>query len=250
MKYYYIDEYVFRDRNIFNTSRLNVDVENNEFDFYSQSFWDCTKPIQLIIQAQEGETFFVFDKYKEFSSNNTYSIGMIPEIKTVFEQFNMPEHRWYEAEVGYDLNYIKKMERFSLIRYNNIDINEKRPYWVLQITDTKCEEWKLSNMKFNIVEFQNKKLILEEFNGTIRTTKEYYDLNREVYLESKKTDITKYIHPSTYAYQKNYDILWAGIHIVFNEKVKEALEATHIITAENGLEFVEFTDYEIEMLGE
>jgi hypothetical protein len=65
-----------------------------------------------------------------------------------------------------------------------------------------------------------------------------------------ETDTDQYLDSTVYKYRKNYDILWGGTKIVFNEKVKLALEATGIICSTNGLEFAEFTEYEIEMLGE
>lgn len=55
---------------------------------------------------------------------------------------------------------------------------------------------------------------------------------------------------SRYHYPKNYDILWGGRNIIFNEYVKQALEEINLIVKENKLEIVEFTNYEIQMLGE
>lgn len=177
---------------------------------------------------------------------DTYILAMTPEFKAVFEQFNIPEHRWYEAEAGYDLEFIQNMKRFFYIEYD-VDINVKRPYWVLQFLDRKIEELAFEKIDFKLMDYDTFKPV----DNAIYIKKGEIT-NYQQYKEARKKEVEKkncFIKPIVYSYAKNYDILWGGINIVFNERVKEALEATNIITAENGLEFVEFTDYEIEMLG-
>ncbi len=171
---------------------------------------------------------------------------MTYELKSVLEQFNMPEHKWYKAEASYDLKLINRMKKIFNTEYD-IDLNEKRGYWVLQILDKKIEE-----LAFELIDFQ-----LNDYDTFTFKSRKYLGVGAiktyEDYRQVRKTEIqanNSYPEPSVYKYQKNYDILCGGVHIVFNEKVKKALEATNIITTENGLEFVEFTDYEIEMLGE
>jgi hypothetical protein len=81
--------------------------------------------------------------------------------------------------------------------------------------------------------------------GAITTFEDFIKIRK-----SERSTNNRVPEPVTYKYRKNYDILWGGTKIVFNEKVKTALEATGIICATNGLEFAEFTEYQIEMLGE
>jgi hypothetical protein len=135
-----------------------------------------------------------------------------------------------------------------VIEYD-INLTEKREYWILQILDRKRDELEFSEMNFNIVNFRNRNLVLRALNTKIASLEEYNRLGKEIYLQTKRNDIIEDIDSPKYIYRKNYDILWGGTHIVFNEKVKVSLQATNIITADNGLEFAEFTDYEIEMLG-
>ena len=58
----------------------------------------------------------------------------------------------------------------------------------------------------------------------------------------------KYDKNTRYSVRIIIIIFCTGTKIVFNEKVKVALEQTGLITEANGLEFVEFTEYKIEML--
>lgn len=167
----------------------------------------------------------------------------------VMSQFNIPNHRWYQAIAKYDLDFINDMKNYFNIEYH-INPNEKRDYWILQILNKRREELVFDQMEFNVVNFRDRKSVLRPFDAKINSMEEFNRLGKEIYLKTKRNDIIEDIDSPVYVYRKNYDILWGGTQIVFNEKVKAALEATHIITPQNGLEFVEFTEYKIEMLGE
>ena len=250
MKYYYITENFPDNSENFGSSKLGVSASNIGLSFdrnvFRKTFWEYPKNIRLDAYASDGTRILKFLNYVQEAM---YILLMIPKIKTVFEQFSMPVHKWHQAEAGYNLKYIHNMKRFHNIEFD-ININEKRDYWVLQLLDKSREELAFEEMDFNIVDFRNRKSILRSFDTKISTFEEFNDIGREIYLATKKNEIIEDIDSPKYTYHKSYDILWAGTKVVFNDKVKTALEATNIITPENGLQFAEFTDYEIEMLGE
>jgi hypothetical protein len=61
----------------------------------------------------------------------------------------MPEHRWYEAEAGYNKGFVDEMKKYFRIDYD-IDINEKRDYWILQILSLRREELAVDLMDFHL----------------------------------------------------------------------------------------------------
>lgn len=241
MKYYYIKrDFLLNNRG---TSFLHIQSKSMDLAYDQQGYLDYLEPIPLLVRGGEEEDQLYFPIYEK---SLLYIELMIPELKSVLEQFNMPTHRWYKAQAGYNLDFVDRMKKYFNIDYA-IDINEKRDYWILQLLDRKREE-----LAFDLIDFQ-----LNDYDsftykdggylskGTI-TSYDHYRQIRKIQIQSHNL----YPEPITYIYQNNYDILWGGIDIIFNEKVKQALESTNIITAENGLEFVEFTSYQIEMLGE
>jgi len=231
---------------LFGTSTLGVSEHNNGFVYDKNNFWSHSQPIKVDLYGENETPILKFIKYKYWYD---FICCVTPDLKCVLEQFKLPEHKWYKAQAGYDLEFVSRMKKYFNIDYD-IDINEKRDYWILQILDRRIEELQFSKMRFNVVDFRNRKNVLKPFDAKINSMEEYNRFGKEVYLQSKKSAIIEDIDSSVYIYRENYDILWGGTHIVFNEKVKAALEATNIITSENGLEFAEFTDYRIEMLGE
>jgi len=240
MKYYYIRQPWTHS---LGTSKLAISRSNTGLTLEKDKFWDFSAIVRLDVYAAEQEDKLYFKKYVQ---TDTYTVLLIPELKAVLERFNMPEHRWYQAQAGYNLEFVSRMKKYFNIDYD-IDLNEKREYWILQLLDRKRSE-----LAFDLIEFQLNDYDTFTFKdgnylnkGTINTYQEYKQV-RKAQIQANN----RYPEPSVYIYRKDYDILWAGTHIVFNEKVKSALDATGIITLENGLEFAEFTDYQIQMIGE
>lgn len=241
MKYYYlVHDSIKKSKS---TSFLHINSKTLDLSYDEQGYLDYSEPLSLLVRGEERETCLYFPFYEK---SINYIDLMTYELKSVLEQFNLPEHKWYKAEAGYDLKLINRMKKIFNTEYD-IDLNEKRGYWVLQILDKKIEK-----LAFELIDFQ-----LNDYDTFTFKSRKYLGVGAiktyEDYRQVRKTKIqanNSYPEPSVYKYQKNYDILWGGVHIVFNEKVKKALEATSIITPENGLQFAEFTDYEIEMLGE
>jgi hypothetical protein len=137
------------------------------------------------------------------------------------------------------------MKKYFNIDYD-INLNEKRDYWVLQLLFMdSIKELDYPSISFDLVDFDTQGKVDFIQKGTIKSYDEYVAYTEGEYNKRKcALDIKDFI------YRKNYDILWGGTQVVFNERVKSALEATGIITPENGLEFAEFTEYQIQMLGE
>jgi hypothetical protein len=240
MRYYYL--IANRGKRNRSTSFLRIHSKTADLSYNEQGYLTYSEPIPLLIRGEETESNLYFPF---FENSLTYIDLMVNELKSVFERFNMPSHRWYKAEAGYDLEFIKSRKKFFKIEYD-IDLNEKREYWILQLLKKEVQELDFPSMNFNIVNVRTKHLT-QTLDGPINNYDEYLKILSQTF---EDTDYKDYIDSPKYIYRKNYDILWGGTHIVFNEKVKAALEATNIITADNGLEFAEFTDYEIEMLGE
>lgn len=246
MRYFYIKKSDPFDYEKFGTSRLGVSFDNDGLEYSAEHFWNYSNPVKLILIAERGEKVLYFAKYRQ---SDTFISLMIPELKAIIETFNLPKHRWYEAKASYDREFVGDMHTYFGIDYD-IDLAEERDYWILQILDREKEELAFDQMEWNIVEFRNRKNILGTLDKPIKSFQEYIEISKNTYLESESTNVIKTIEAPVYFYKKIYDILWGGIHIIFNEKVKAALESTGIVTPENGLEFAEFTEYKIEMLGD
>ena len=238
MKYYYIKQ----DRqyyNIFGTSKVALDAQQFDGKFERNKFWDIPEPLLLTVYAEDGDENLKFPFYEKPGMGYIYI--MIPEIKDILSNFSLPNHKWYSAKAIYNQEFIQEMKTYFNIEYD-INISEEKDYSVLQLLDTKLEELAFNRMEWFI---EGRQDIVRKVEKEILSYNEYIEISKGVYFESKT-----HIDSPIYKYKKNYDILWGGIHIVFNEKVKAALEQTNIISPKNGLEFAEFTDYEIEMLGE
>jgi hypothetical protein len=244
MQYYYlVHNSLLRNKS---TSFLRINSKSLDLSFDELGYLNYKEPIPLLVRGEGQEVNLYFPSYEKSLS---FIDLMTPALKEVFERFKMPNHRWFAAEAGYDLDFIDSVRKNFKVQYN-IDLNEKRDYLVLQILNKRREELAFDQMEFNVVNFRDRKSVLRPFDGKINSMEEFNRLGKEIYLKTKRNDIIEDIDSPVYVYRKNYDILWGGTQIVFNEKVKAALEATQIITPQNGLEFVEFTEYKIEMLGE
>lgn len=219
MRYYFIQELP---KHNLGTSKLAISRSNSGLVPTKDAFWDYPDVIDLDVYAEDGERKLYFRNYVQ---TDVYIALMEPSIKLVLQEFVLPEHRWYKAKAGYNLEFIEMMKRFFGIEYQ-INPNEKRDYWILQILNKRREELAFDQMEFNVVNFRDRKSVLRPFDAKINSMEEFNRLGKEIYLKTKRNDIIEDIDSPVYVYRKNYDILWGGTQIVFNEKVKAALEAT------------------------
>jgi len=225
------------------TTFLRIHSNTLDLSYDQQGYLNYAEPVPLLVRGEEEQKSNLY--FPVYENSMTYIDLMILELKAVFEQFNLPQHRWYQAQAGYDLEFVSRMKKYFKIDYD-IDLDEKRDYWILQLLFIdSIKELDYPSISFDLVNFDTQEKVDFIHNGTIKSYDEYVAYTEGEYEKRKCVlDIKDFI------YRKNYDILWGGTQIVFNEKVKLALEATGIITAENGLEFAEFTDYQIQMLGD
>jgi len=241
MKYYHITNTYSQNSS---TADVYLQIGGRDPKYNDDGYLDYPEPLKLFIRGEEKTKSLFFRPY---NSHFIFIANMIPEIKEVFESFSMPNvHKWFKAEAGYDLEFVNNMRKFFNIEYD-IDMNEKREYWVLQLLNHKREELAYDLIEFYFEDYNTDVLIEGVFleKGSINTYEEYRAIRKKEIETNSRRPL-----PKSYIYRKNYDILWGGIYIIFNEKVKAALESTGIITPENGLKFEEFTEYKIEMLGE
>lgn len=235
MKYYYIKE---KSKQEYPASSINPKYYNS-FLYNNSKFESVEEPVQFVARTLRADSFCLLP----YCDLAIYAHCMLPALKKVLQNFEMPEHRWMQMEVSYDEIFLENQWKYHKITYD-INKDEKFNYWFLQLLDRKMQELDFRCTTFKTSEgkdlgaFRNFEEYHEVKHRLIREYREEYDLYGGI------------IKADTYYYNKNYDILWAGNQIVFNEKVKEAIEETQLIIEDNELVFQEFTEYKIEMLGE
>ena len=94
---------------LFGTSGAGFMIDTMDIQYDTQGYLIYPEPIKLGILGGEKETRLLFPKLEVLG---TYLLTMLPELKSVLEQFNMPEHKWYKAEVGYNLEYINSRKKY------------------------------------------------------------------------------------------------------------------------------------------
>lgn len=77
---------------------------------------------------------------------------MVTTLKEVFVRFKMPDHRWFAAEAGYDLESIETRKKYFEVNYN-LDLSEKRDYWILQVLDKKRTELAFDQINFQLNDY-------------------------------------------------------------------------------------------------
>jgi hypothetical protein len=140
MKYYFVRKSQPFDYERLGTSRLGVKRKTLDIEFKADGTMLYPEPIKLTTRGEDGDDKIYFPQIQDLQA--LFLMGMTPTLKNIFEQFNMPPCKWYRAEAVYDIEYVETMKRVFRIDYD-IDINEKRDYWILQILDLKRKELSL-----------------------------------------------------------------------------------------------------------
>lgn len=214
----------------FQKNRDYKKFENADFNFDNLGI--MTIPIQTMLTSVEGEEKLDFLPSLSWDAGrpNCHYIVVSKTLKSVFQQFKMPNHKWYEVEVSVDTTIS--------------EIKETRLYWMLQVVIDRDKHINYSESLF-VSKPMGKPLshsntrILEK--GEITSLEKFNELSHEAF----ESDM-HHIYPKTLALNINYPILpHFSFGIIFNQEVKEAIEAAGFGAAQ-GVEFVE-VDYEIVM---
>ncbi|MEZ4885837.1 MAG: hypothetical protein R3E32_13980 [Chitinophagales bacterium] len=148
-----------------------------------------------------------------------------PKIKKVIETFRMPDHRFYEVEV------------------KALHSQEIRTYYIFHLLFSPYDKLLYEEISFS-VEYtdstKNEKTIEAFKKGYVQSKKHWFDIRNTISEANKHLSVEMY--PNEFIYKKGYDILWGKMGpIIFNEKVKAALEKVDLL----GVELKEWNEYPI-----
>jgi hypothetical protein len=231
MKYYQLNGRVELENGRFAPS-LHNSIEMGRMLDYSTSikygeFWASPTTIKLNLFSENGKNKPFLDLHEwTVTKPRAYLLVVSDKVKDIICQFRLPEHRWYGC---------------SISRENEVSI----AYKVLHVLDQK-----LSSLDFPEIEFD---LLTDPDTVVGQLPKgQIEDLNSFKALTELEISVNDtYPRPREFIYKSdcNYDCAWGIGQLVFNEKVKQAIEAAGF-GPHNGLGFKEFTDYQIIMPGE
>ncbi|MFK7903553.1 MAG: hypothetical protein AB8B69_00435 [Chitinophagales bacterium] len=146
-----------------------------------------------------------------------------PKIKKVMERFKLPDHRFYEAKV------------------KALHSQEIRTYYIFHLLYSPFDKLFYEEIIFKAElesSTDNKIRIFEK--GYIRSKEHWFEERHT--LSEKYKDYSIKMMPELFIYKEEYDVLWGQMGpIVFNEKVKIALESEDLI----GVEMKEWNQYPI-----
>ncbi len=146
-----------------------------------------------------------------------------PKIKKVMERFNLPEHRFYEAKV------------------KALHSQEVRDYYIFHLLYTPYDKLMYEEITFKAELKSSTDNMIRIFEkGCIRSKEHRREIVRPLIKEYEKYSVE--MKPKVFIYKNPYDILWGEMGpIIFNEKVKTALENENLI----GVEIKDWNQYPI-----
>lgn len=146
-----------------------------------------------------------------------------PKIKKVVERFNLPEHRFYEAKV------------------KALHSQEVRDYYIFHLLYTPYDKLMYEEITFKAeLESPTDSMVRIFEKGYIRSKEHWFEVRHK--LSEKYKDYSVTMKPERFLYKEKYDILWGSMGpIIFNEKVKTALENENLI----GVEIKDWNQYPI-----
>ncbi|MFK7903552.1 MAG: hypothetical protein AB8B69_00430 [Chitinophagales bacterium] len=146
-----------------------------------------------------------------------------PKIKKVMERFKLPDHRFYEAKV------------------KALHSQEIRTYYIFHLLYTPYDKLFYEKITFKAeLKSPTDHMVRIFEKGCIRSKEHWFEERRK--LSEKYEDYRITMMPERFLYKERYDILWGQMGpIIFNEKVKIALESEDLI----GVEIKDWNQYPI-----
>ena len=199
--------------------------------FSDEKFWSNPKIFNLYLEeSYEGTPRFLDVHRIHFGA--TFTLVVSERLKAILERFNMPAHRFYEINVGYDEQYRQTY-------------TDTQTYYILHLLDQEREQLDYKRTSFQVADFrdyggQRKKTNSSQARkvyppGSIPDFETFKQIDHPLYDKDLK------LKPIQKHYPHNYDIFWAGINIVISEDVKEVLDRLEI-SKNGGFKLNRFTN--------
>jgi hypothetical protein len=226
MKYYVLKTPLKDSVGLIPNVHMNMDLDERktlENTLTKNSFYEDEKVIDLMLNEREGVPSRLTDWMIWWrDSPDARHMVCSPKLKSVLEQFVLPSHRFYQAQV-----YIKstfQMEPYFVFHFHFNYINE------IILEETIFEE-RRSNAKFMLNRTLEK--------GQIKTPDEF-----KRYTEEDRA-FRHWFFPDKLRFKSSayFDLFSTEDGIIINEKVKQAIELSNL----TGIGMEEYTAYEIIM---
>jgi hypothetical protein len=226
MKYYVLKTPLKDSVGLIPNVHMNMDLDERktlENTLTKNSFYEDEKVIDLMLNEREGVPSRLTDWMIWWrDSPDARHMVCSPKLKSVLEQFVLPSHRFYQAQV-----YIKSTFQME-------------PYFVFHFHFNYINEIILEETIFIERHFRARTFIKRALEkGFIRNSEHFYQFADE------NAELTYWFYPDKLRFKPGvyFDFFSTEDGIIINEKVKQAIELSNL----TGIGMEEYTAYEIIM---